>query len=388
MKQNEFTNFRDNLIVYNVPLLLSSFVRSLYVTILQGIFFCLVIIEYAFSFFLSFFVAYINTRCQNVSSILISMSSPSILIVGATGNTGVSAVKYLSQLISALPSSSNLPRRIIALTRNVNSAVSKQLAQLKHVEVKEKDWTYINHTWLIEEKVTRVYIAPHNLPHQFIDESKFLIESKAAKIQYLVKLSTNIHVIGPDSPTYYGRSHWAIENLLEQTEFNSLNWTVLRANAFMGFFVFPSIELLKKNKTNDPILFLIDKDAPVAMINPDDIGEAAAKLLALDDPSPHFRKKYNLSGPEDVTGKDLLTLLEEVTHQKIQPDYKSITFFRDLIKESGYPENTWESMEYTMKEIVWKGVSRLENTPTSPEILSLAPPHSTLKQFIQENFNN
>jgi hypothetical protein len=37
---------------------------------------------------------------------------------------------------------------------------------------------------------------------------------------------------------------------------------------------------------------------------------------------------------------------------------------------------------------VWKGVSRLENTPTSPEILSLAPPHSTLKQFIQKNLNN
>ena len=41
-------------------------------------------------------------------------------------------------------------------------------------------------------------------------------------------------------------------------------------------------------------------------------------------------------------------------------------------------------MNYVFKEDLWKGVSRLENTPTSAEILSLAPPRSTVKQFIQQ----
>ena len=162
------------------------------------------------------------------------MSSLSILVVGATGNTGSPTVKHLSQLISSSSSLSKQACRIIALTRDTSSAASKQLAQLDYVEVKEKDWTSIDSAWLIEAKVSRVYLAPHNLPNQFVDESKFLVECKDAGIKYLVKLSTNIHYITPDNPVYYGRAHWAIENLLEQNEFKQLNWTVLRANYFVS----------------------------------------------------------------------------------------------------------------------------------------------------------
>ncbi|CAK9188795.1 unnamed protein product [Sphagnum troendelagicum] len=316
------------------------------------------------------------------------MSSLSILVVGATGNTGISVVKNLSQLLSSLPSSSNVPRQIIALTRNANSAVSKQLAQLNHVKVIEKDWTSINSAWLTEAKVARVYLAPHNLPHQFVDESKFLIACKAAKIEYLVKLSTDIHFIGPDSFIYYGRSHWAIENLLEQPEFRQLNWTVLRANFFIGTIISTSIDWLKKNKTNDPMPLLLDEKAPVALIDPEDVGEAAAKLLALNDPSPHYEKKYNLSGPEDVTGNDVVSILEQITHRKIEGDYKNLAPFIALREQGGYPESTWDSLEYGINKILWTGVSRLANTPTSPELLLLSPPHSTVKEFIQRAFNN
>jgi uncharacterized protein YbjT (DUF2867 family) len=315
-------------------------------------------------------------------------SSSSILVVGATGNTGSSTVKHLSQLISSLLTTSKVPHRIIALTRSADSAAAKQLKQLKHVEVRENDWTSINSAWLIEAKVTRVYLAPHNFPNQFVDESKFLVECKTAKVEYLVKLSTNIHYVTPDNPVYYGRVHWAIENLLEQKEFKQLNWTVLRANYFVGTFVLPAIEWLKKNKTNEPMPMLLDEDSPVAIINPQDIGEAAAKLLIIDDPSIHFGKKYNLSGPEDVTGKNIVSMLEQITHQKIKADYKNLTIFKLLCQRSGYPESVWESLEYGRRGNLWTGASRLANTPTSPEMLQLAPPHSTVKEFIQQAFNN
>ncbi len=309
-------------------------------------------------------------------------------MVGATGNTGSSTVKHLSQLISSLPSSSNVPHRIIALTRNSNSTGAKQLAQLDHVEVRENDWCLIDSMWLTEAKVARVYLAPHNFPSQFVDESKFLVACKAAKIDYLVKLSTNIHYVTPDNPVYYGRVHWAIENLLEQNEFRQLNWTVLRANYFVGHLVLPSIEWLKKNKTNDAMPMVLDEESPVAIINPKDVGEAAAKLLSLDDPSPHFGKKYNLSGPEDVTGKDIVSILEQITHRKIEADYKNLNLFKMLYKLGGYPESVWESLDDGRRRNLWTGLSRLENTPTSAEMLLLAPPHSTVKEFIQQAFNN
>ena len=127
------------------------------------------------------------------------------------------------------------------------------ILQLDHVEVREKDWTLINSAYLTEAKVARVYLAPHNFPHQFADESRFLVECKAAKIQYLIKLSTNMHYLKPDSLIYYGRTQWAIENLLEQVEFKELNWTVLRSNDFIGTVLTPIVDWLKKDKTNDPL---------------------------------------------------------------------------------------------------------------------------------------
>lgn len=315
------------------------------------------------------------------------MASPSILIVGATGNTGTAAVKHLSQLISSLPSSSKIPRRIIALTRDANGTAAKELAQLHLVEIQEKDWTTINSEWLIEFKITRVYLAPHNLPTQFIDESKFLIAYKQAKIEYVVKLSTNIHYVTPDNSVYYGRAHWAIEHLLEQNEFKQLNWTSLRANYFVNTSVLASIQWFKKYKTSRPMPLLLDEDSPVAIINPKDVGEAAAKLLGLDDPTSHFRKKYNLSGPEDITGKGIVSIIEQITNQKIEVEYKSVTLFKLLREKGGYPENVWESVESGRENNLWKGLSRLENTPTSPELLTLAPPHSTVKEFIQQTLN-
>ena len=314
------------------------------------------------------------------------MPSLTILVVGATGNTGSSAVKHLSRLLLS-SSPSKQPQRIIALTRNANSAASKELGQLDQVEVQEKDWTTIDSEWLIEAKVSRVYLAPHNFPNQFVDESKFLVACKDAGVEYLVKLSTNIHYVTPDNPVYYGRTHWAIENLLEQSAFKKLNWTALRANFFANTILLPSIDWLQKNKTDSPMPLLVDEEAPVAIIDAQDVGEAAAKLLALDDPSPHYSKKYNLSGPEDLTGKDIVALLEQVTHRKIQADYRNVTLFKALCEHGGYPKHVWDSLEYGRRGNLWTGISQLASTPTSPELLKLAPPHSTIKEFIQKNFN-
>ena len=314
------------------------------------------------------------------------MPAMTILVVGATGNTGSSAVKHLSQLMSST-TKSNQTDKVIALTRDANSAASKELAQLTHVEVKEKDWTTIDDTWLVEAKVSRVYLAPHNFPNQFVEESKFLIACKNAGIEYLVKLSTNIHYVTPDNPVYYERAHWAIEHLLEQNEFKQLNWTALRANFFTNTILLPSIHWLQKNKTEGPVPFLVDEEAPNAIIDPQDVGEAAAQLLSLEDPSPHFRKKYNLSGPEDVTGRDIVGILEHVTNQKILPDYRNLTIFKDLVEYAGYPQNVWDSLEYGRSGNLWTGISQLASTPTSPELLALAPPHSTVKEFIQNAFN-
>ena len=98
---------------------------------------------------------------RNARDILPSLA---ILVIGATGNTGSSTVKHVCQFIYSTPISKQT-RKIIVFTRDVNSATSKELAQIPHVEIKDKDWTTRDVAWLAEAKVCRVYLAPHNFPN-------------------------------------------------------------------------------------------------------------------------------------------------------------------------------------------------------------------------------
>ncbi|CAF0738781.1 unnamed protein product [Adineta steineri] len=314
-----------------------------------------------------------------------SSSSPScILVIGATGNTGSSVVKHLSDLITLLPSTIDQPRHIIALTRNAKKPTAIELSKLDHVEVQELDLSSVDSSWLIAKNVVRVYVATPNQTSQFVDESQFLLVCKEAKtIQYLVKLSTNPHFITADHPIYYGRIHWALERMLEEKEFKEqVNWTILRANVFATGLLSPSIEMWKKDK-DKPMALLLDEHSPLALVHPADVGAVAAKLLSLTDPSPHFHKTYTISGPEDVTGKDIISYVEEIVQKKIDVEYKNEKVFKTVMESDKYPENVWKSMEKGHKKNLWTGQSRLANTKTSDEVVRLAAPHSTVKQTIQ-----
>lgn len=330
-----------------------------------------------------------------------SPSSASILVVGATGNTGTGAVKWLSHLLSsssvAAPSSSPLsasvtPPRVVALTRHADSEAAKNLAKLDHVEVVQKDWMEIDSEWLVQSHVFRVYIAPHNLPSQFVDESRFLIACRDAKVEYLVKLSTNGPFIAPDSPIYYGRSHWAVEQLLWEPEFSSMPSTILRANVFINSLVQPSISFIRENfqaggaADRPSVRLLMSKDAPVALVDPKDVGAAAAALLALPDPSAHHGHTYNLSGPNDVSGEDVIRLIEAKLGEKLTVDYKSMTLANELLDKANYPQNASKSIKLAYTEFLWKGVSRLSMTESSPELLQLNIPRTTVEEYIERAF--
>lgn len=93
--------------------------------------------------------------------------APTILVVGATGNTGKNVVRGLPALLKA----SGLEYRILALTRSLSSPVANQ----DGVEWQEKDWADIDAAWLRSQEVERVFIAPHTLPHQYFDESRLYL---------------------------------------------------------------------------------------------------------------------------------------------------------------------------------------------------------------------
>ncbi|RAO68324.1 uncharacterized protein BHQ10_004336 [Talaromyces amestolkiae] len=306
--------------------------------------------------------------------------TPSILIVGATGNTGRAVARTLPKL---LQSSSNLSGiRIIALTRSSSSPVARELAKVPGVEVIEQNWVEISAEWLREQQVIRAFIASHNEPDQFPHESTFLLNALNAGIKYVVRISTTAANVRPDCPAYYARQHWAIEALLGSPEFNHLHWTSLQPNIFSPLILSPAVELIKKyRKTGeqDPLRLILSEDAPVGIIDPDEVGVIAAHLLSQDDTSVHHKAKYILNGPEDTTGKQIVQMIQQYIDAPVKDViYKDVSFI-DMIYEHQFAA-TKQSKQviYSVKrapETAWEG--KCSASTTSKEILELAAPKRT-----------
>lgn len=81
---------------------------------------------------------------------------PTILVVGATGNTGRSVVETLSDSINT--SEALAGYRIIALTRSSNSSVAQKLAKLLNVSIEEYNWVDISPDWLRERNVVKAFV--------------------------------------------------------------------------------------------------------------------------------------------------------------------------------------------------------------------------------------
>lgn len=198
----------------------------------------------------------------------------------------------------------------------------------------------------------------------------------------MVKVSTNVKYIGPTNPVYYGRTHWAIETLLSQPEFEELQWTSLQPNFSTRMYLASAAEWVKQyRKTGDlTALFKtnVAENAAVAMIDPEDVGSVGSHLLALDDTSSHNGAKYVLSGPEDLTGRQLLALVEKHAGVKIENvTFEDVPWIDELSKTGGYPEKVLSSIRAGCIPL-WQGDCSLTGTPTSAAIAKLDPPQRTV----------
>ncbi|GKZ99411.1 hypothetical protein AnigIFM60653_005155 [Aspergillus niger] len=313
--------------------------------------------------------------------------APTILIVGATGNTGRALTETLPTLLKANEKLKN--HRVLAMTRSLTSPSAQRLAKIPGVEIIEKNWTDITSDWLREHEVVRAFIASHNAPNQFAEESAFHVAALGAGVEYVVRISTTAPNVRPDYAAYYPRTHWAIEAMLGSAEFSALKWTSLQPNVFLNFYMALGAEYIKQYKRTGelvPLKLMASKDAPVAPIHPDEVGVFAAHLLALDDPSPHSGAKYVLNGPEDITGEQLVGLVEQHIGTKVKDvKYQDLSFL-DAMLDSQY-EGSSESMT-VIKSIkyapltMWEG--KCNAATTSKEVLDIAPPRRTPTEVLED----
>lgn len=303
--------------------------------------------------------------------------APSFLIVGATGNTGRAVVETLSQLLHTNPSLSGY--RILALTRSLKSSTSQQLASLPGVEVIEQNWVEITSDWLREREVARVFIAPHNQPNQFAEESTFHLAALRADVQYVVRISTTAANVRPDCDAYYPRQHWAIETMLESSAFAKMQWTSLQPNVFSSFYMRPAAELIKKVRSGGKqgtLSLIANADTPVGIVDANDVGIVAAHLLMQDDTTAHNKAKYTINGPKDITGNQIVAMAEEHIGAKVEHvKFADMSFVEAFVASSPQESsNVIGSIRYAA-QAVWDGLCKADTT--SKEVLELAAPSKT-----------
>ncbi|KAF3357647.1 Putative exopolygalacturonase X [Verticillium dahliae VDG1] len=273
------------------------------------------------------------------------------LVVGATGNTGKAVVATLSELVKASPTFSN--HKILAMTRSASGAAAQKLAALPGVEVVEYSWVSITADWLRQHNVVRAFIASHNEPTQFAEESTFHVAALKAGVE----------------------AHWAIEALLGSPEFKRLRWTSLQANFFTAFYLQTAAALVnefRETGKQSPLRLIGAEDVPVGAVHADDVGEFAARLLVLDDVAPHNGQKYVLNGPEDITGRQIVALVEQEIGTKVEEvHYKDMTFIDYLVEHSPGPKPLIESLKHAGVK-AWEG--ECTASTTSEGVLRLAAP--------------
>ncbi|KAI3571758.1 hypothetical protein IWW34DRAFT_894322 [Fusarium oxysporum f. sp. albedinis] len=302
--------------------------------------------------------------------------SPTILVAGATGNTGRGVVKTLSELLKTATNLSG--HRILALTRSSRGAIAQQLAELPNVEVVEKNWADITPDWLRHNNVVRAFIASHMHPNHFAEESTFHLAALTAGVQYVVRISTTAANVRPDCPAYYPRTHWAIEALLSSPEFERLRWTSLQPNVFSQFYLSPAAELIKNLRQTgkqDILKLMASEGAPVGIIDSNDVGVFAAHLLTADDVTPHNKAKYVLNGPEDITGRQIVTMVEEYIGSEVEDvRFQDLSFIDHQTAQTQESKTVILSIKRAL-DTAWEGKCRASTT--SNEVLQLAAPKRT-----------
>ena len=80
----------------------------------------------------------------------------------------------------------------------------------------------------------------------------------------------------------------------------------------------------------------------------------AARLFAVDDPSPHSGQRYVVNRSKDITGEDILRLVEG--HIRTKADrvfYKDLSFVDDVVAAMPGNKSVVSSMRYSA-ETAWE----------------------------------
>ncbi|MEI6557483.1 MAG: SDR family oxidoreductase [Rhodospirillaceae bacterium] len=233
-----------------------------------------------------------------------------VLVAGATGNTGRALVRELRQ--------AGMIVRAAARRRH-------RLLSLEVADVVEIDYANPQSLARAFHGVDRVYMAPPLVPEMAALTEQVVEAAVRAGTRQFVKLS-GFGAAAPDA-LQVGRWHRAAERVVESS---GLAWTHLRPNSFMQNFInnhLGSIRML--GLFHDPV-----GDGRVSYIDAEDIAAVAARVLT--EPG-HGGRAYTLTGPEALSSHEVAGLFSQVAGRQVRCVEVSVEAARDAMFGFGLP---------------------------------------------------
>ncbi len=235
-----------------------------------------------------------------------------ILITGATGNTGSATLQYLKGKGFDLR----------AMTRAAEKATALEKEGISAVIADYSDPASLDKALAGVERAFLVHTPSLQIPHH---EKAFIDAAKKAGVKKIVKVS--VIGAGHDAPLRLARMHAEVEDYLMQS---GIAYTILRPHSFMQNLLgnIPTIQ-------GQGAMYSNHGEARVPLIDARDIGAVAAAALTEEG---HDGKAYTLTGPAAVSYQEVAGAIGRAIGKEVHfvnvPDQAA----RQGLMGAGFPE--------------------------------------------------
>jgi uncharacterized protein YbjT (DUF2867 family) len=241
-------------------------------------------------------------------------STNTVLITGATGNTGAVLLRLLEERGVAVRAMIRREHDLAKLGRTSASIVIG-------------DFDDANSIASALDGVDSVYLVTPSSINAEAQQIRFAELAAAANVKHLVKLSQ--FAADEASPVRFLRYHGVVERRIREL---GLGYTFLRPNLF-----FQGILAFRAMIANEGSFFAPIGEARVSAVDVRDIALVAA--VALTEPG-HVGKTYTITGPAAVSHSEIAHAIAETIGRQVTFVDVAPTDFSDALRKLGVP--SWQ----------------------------------------------
>ncbi|ACI65145.1 predicted protein [Phaeodactylum tricornutum CCAP 1055/1] len=268
----------------------------------------------------------------------LSTASP-ILVASATATTGTATVKALSDMGAS----------VRAMVRKVDDPRAVELAKLPGVSLIEADFDDHDSVKAMLKGIQRALLVTGAFAYEQFEREAFFIEAAHAEgVECVVRISTGSFLIKPGTKGAYGRTHHGLQAFCDVGGYPVVH---LNPNWFFTNWMGSAAEARTTGTITQPVK---GDGPPMAMIDPRDIGTAAATILTqtTEGLQPFLTKKYiEIHGPAMVNFADKAAALSKALGYPITINTVPREGFLQALMGMGLPRVFANSFLETIEQV-------------------------------------